>query len=307
MLDLFEASCNPQRLRDVSAARISHWQTKLRERELSEHTIRSYMAHLRAALNWAVKIGLVAAVPKVELPKRSRNKRMMRGRPITGEEFERMLDKIASVVGPLGAPSWQFLLNGLWWSGLRVGESLNLWWDRMDRLCVDMTGDRPVIFIPADMEKGNRDRLLAMAPEFAELLATVPESERVGRVFVPAARGSEGGEASLDVVKRSIGEIGKAAGVKVSDENVRSKGRPKYATAHDFRRSFGFRWSQRVMPATLRELMRHESIETTMQFYVGHNAQATADVLWQAHELANGNTFGNSRHFSAKNPTKEST
>jgi len=33
------------------------------------------------------------------------------------------------------------------------------------------------------------------------------------------------------------------------------------------------------MPAILRELMRHESIETTMKFYVGRNAQATAGVL----------------------------
>ncbi len=46
------------------------------------------------------------------------------------------------------------------------------------------------------------------------------------------------------------------------------------------------------------ELMRHESIETTLKFYVGRNAQATADVLWNAHQAANGNTFGNNDHFA---------
>jgi len=34
------------------------------------------------------------------------------------------------------------------------------------------------------------------------------------------------------------------------------------------------------MPPVLQELMRHESIETTLKYYVGRNAQATAKLLW---------------------------
>jgi integrase len=37
-----------------------------------------------------------------------------------------------------------------------------------------------------------------------------------------------------------------------------------------------------VMPQILKELMRHESIETTMRYYVGRSVQATAAILWQA-------------------------
>jgi hypothetical protein len=37
------------------------------------------------------------------------------------------------------------------------------------------------------------------------------------------------------------------------------------------------------MPAQLMELMRHESIETTLRFYVGTNAQRTNDVIWDAY------------------------
>jgi hypothetical protein len=44
--------------------------------------------------------------------------------------------------------------------------------------------------------------------------------------------------------------------------------------------------SSRIMPQVLMELMRHESIDTTMRFYVGRNAQTTAAVLWQAHRQA---------------------
>ena len=55
--------------------------------------------------------------------------------------------------------------RGLWWSGLRLGEALNLYWDRPDKLCVDLTGSRPMLRIVAELEKGGRDRLLPIAPE----------------------------------------------------------------------------------------------------------------------------------------------
>jgi len=51
------------------------------------------------------------------------------------------------------------------------------------------------------------------------------------------------------------------------------------------------------MPQTLMELMRHESIETTMKYYVGRNAEATADVLWKAHENTDSS---NTSRFAAK-------
>ncbi|MHC4179735.1 MAG: hypothetical protein ACYSWU_19670 [Planctomycetota bacterium] len=41
--------------------------------------------------------------------------------------------------------------------------------------------------------------------------------------------------------------------------------------------------------------MRHESIDTTLRYYVGRNAQNTAKVLWQAQKKAvGGNISGNS-------------
>ncbi len=36
------------------------------------------------------------------------------------------------------------------------------------------------------------------------------------------------------------------------------------------------------MPQILMELMRHESIDTTLRFYVDQNAQRTASILWEA-------------------------
>jgi integrase len=59
----------------------------------------------------------------------------------------------------------------------------------------------------------------------------------------------------------------------------------KYASAHDLRRSFGDRWKTRVMPHTLKELMRHKNIETTNRFYISENAASTAQLLWAKSDL----------------------
>ncbi len=38
------------------------------------------------------------------------------------------------------------------------------------------------------------------------------------------------------------------------------------------------------MPAELKELMRHESVDSTLRYYVGTNARRTAKTLWTAHK-----------------------
>ena len=50
----------------------------------------------------------------------------------------------------------------------------------------------------------------------------------------------------------------------------------------------------RLMPAQLKELMRHESIETTLRFYVGTDAQRTADAAWAAYKRATSAVFSGS-------------
>jgi integrase len=69
--------------------------------------------------------------------------------------------------------------------------------------------------------------------------------------------------------------IGKKAGVIVN------KDAGKYASAHDFRRSFGTRWATRVMPAVPQKLMRHSAIETALRYYADINADGLAETLWK--------------------------
>lgn len=86
-------------------------------------------------------------------------------------------------------------------------------------------------------------------------------------------------------MSRLVSQIGERAGVKVDERLPRGKSGktaqkvPVWASAHDLRRAFGYRWAQRVMPMVLKELMRHQSVTTTERFYVGVNAQQTAKFL----------------------------
>lgn len=204
----------------------------------------------------------------------------MKGRPATAEEFDRMLDKVEGIVGEDKAEAWKHFLRGLWWSGLRIGESLTVTWEQWaDGLIVDTSGKYVMLRIPASGEKGGKNRLYPVAPEFAEFLLATPEDQRTGFVFNPAPhRVVKHDRATRETASKTVAKIGKAAGVVVDKKD----GESSYASAHDLRRAFGFRWSRRVMPAVLKELMRHESIETTMKYYVGTQAEATAEMLYQA-------------------------
>jgi integrase len=288
ILNRFEQEINPGRLWDVDERRLSAFVTRLRKgdpendiRALTESTIAGHLAHLKAALNWARGQKLIPHLPtfpRLKRTKMSKGGKVMRGRPITTEEFERMLGKVQEVVGEQAAPQWTFFLRGLWTSGLRLTESLELYWDQDDKLHPELAGRFPMLRIPGELEKGHKDRLLPMAPEFAELLESVPEEDRTGPVFKLGRIDGNLGRPSTDRVSKVVSKIGSRAKVRVDSK--------KTASAHDLRRSFGERWASRLMPAQLMELMRHESIETTLSYYVGRNAERTAAILWEEHQKA---------------------
>jgi len=320
----------PRRLCELTSDRLGQFQKALRKEKRSENTIKSYIAHIRAALAWAVDVSLLPSIPKMPKTPRAKHTRIMKGRPITGEEFDRMIAKVETGLLSPNEPdrpnpckthrsakareerqkrrgeavakavaSWEYLLRGLWWSGLRLAEAIELHWTDESRPRVDMNYRHPMLRIRAEQEKGNKDRLLPIAPEFATFLEAIPADRRTGFVFnpKPIRADKQGERLGEQQVGRVIGQIGKAAGVKVSDGE-----KAKFATAHDMRRSFGTRWAARVMPQILMELMRHESIDTTLRYYVGRNAQATAAILWEAAEKAVGTHSGPQEQQTQETP-----
>jgi integrase len=218
----------------------------------------------KAALSWAESMGLIHKRPRIDMPQRAKGAKMMHGRPITTEEYERML-AAADKSRPHDADQWKRYMTGLWLSGLRLEESLVLSWNQDSPFCVCLSGRFPTIRIYAEAEKGHKDRLLPMTPDFAEWLLATPEAERHGRVFALAKR-KTGGPLTLESTSRIITRIGEKAGVVVNretkwvNEEVTDPGTgkptgekkrvrrevPKFASAHDFRRAFGTRWAPRV-------------------------------------------------------------
>ena len=183
--------------------------------------------------------------------------------------------------------TWQRFLDGLWWSGLRLSEALALSWDASEPVAVIMQpGYHPAIRFQLGGQKAKRAELAVIAPEFAELLQATPEVERRGRVFPVMV--------SLDRAGKLVSKIGSRAGVIVDEDT----GKP--ATAHDYRRAFGTRWSKRIMPAVLKRLMRHKDIDTTLKYYVDQDAEDIAADLWAAYRK--GNISGNTSQEKAEIP-----
>lgn len=288
----------PKKLGSLTAGLLSKFQTELRNYRrkestgtdadgeptyrlmaLSETSIGAYLTYLKAALGWAVKMKLLREVPEIEMPQQAKGRTMMRGRPITGEEFDRMIATVPAV-RPNDAPAWERLLRGLWLSGLRIEEATIVSWDPDAGFSIDLTGRRPRFRIYAEAHKGRRDQFLPMTPDFAEFILATPEAERHGLVFKVTSQTS-GNQMSLKRIGRAIGVIGEKAGAVVNKEAQ------KYATAHDFRRAFGSRWARQVAPAVLKQLMRHKSIDTTMKYYVDLDADDVADALWSKHAPIN--------------------
>ena len=304
VLNVFERLAKPAKLASINAKRLSIYQVALRDQGKEETTIKSHLTHLKSALNWAKSqklIDRVPAFPTIQRAKKTKKTTPMKGRAITTEEFERMIAAVGKVIvvpnkgkakarierGPdeTRLASWQHLIKGLWVSGLRLGESLDLHWDDETKIRPDGKFFR----VPCESEKGHQDRILPMSPECFEFLESVPKSHRNGYVFSPIGQNKDLRRLTVQTVGRTIALIGERAGIKVNTKRAKDAGgkpstKPVFASAHDLRRSFGERWAARIMPPQLMELMRHESIETTLRFYVGQNAQKTSAILWEAHK-----------------------
>ncbi|MEO2017447.1 MAG: site-specific integrase [Fuerstiella sp.] len=277
-LDKIEAHLNPYTLQEIDALAVSRFRTAIsKERgntdssgkrgKQAKRTTAKNLRNLKRMLRWAHRHKLIVEVPAIDMPK-GISKGKPKGRRITTEELERILNAVAKVIDEYDVDPFKRLILGLWLSGLRIGEALNLQWDDSESaISVDLSGKHPMFRIPDDADKSKKASLLPIVPEFHEWLMSVGDEDRHGKVF-PLTE-----EISLQRVSKKITAIGRKANVFVT--------KVKPASAHDFRRSFGFRWADKVKPHILQRLMRHDSIQTTMEYYVVADADDVAEAVWK--------------------------
>lgn len=293
-LDLAEQILHPKTLGEFATpfalqklqAELLSGSRSRRKKPRSPHTVRGYMNSVLAALNWAYTQQWLTEAPRVHKLKVSKLK-AMKGRPITAEEFETLLQTVPKVVGELAAASWIFVMRGLWESALRLEEIMHVSWDAPRTIRpVWREGKLPVLEIPATMQKNDTEESIPLLPGFNGLLQSVPLDQRTGWIFNPSQPELKGGGRRItsrpqaEWVGKVISRIGKASGIVVEQEDERT-GRPKkFVTAHDLRRSCGERLREAgVPPLVICRVMRHSSWDTTRRHYAPGDIQSDAEVL----------------------------
>lgn len=272
-MNWFERSVGrPKKIDLITSLVIANMVTDWRRRGLRETTIASYLRHLKAALGWAHKMRLTRQRPVFAMPSVSKG-RFMRGRPITVRECRTLL-RAARAARPGDWRQWVRFLRGLWYSGLRLQEAVKLSWTDPP-LRVDLDGGKhPRLVIHHYGQKSRKDEVVPLAPDFANWLRRTSPEDRVGRVLpIHSTWGKSRVVNAANRVGRILSEIGVRSGIAVNDVG-------KHVSAHDLRRSFGTRWASKVKPLTLKRLMRHASIETTLRYYVEQDADDVAEELW---------------------------
>jgi len=112
---------------------------------------------------------------------------VMKGRPITGEEFDRMVETVPDVVGERSAASWKYVLDILWESAFRVADVMTFSWDderRIHPVWPRRKGQYPTLVIPS-AQKNRKAQEIPMLPGLEELLKQTPKRQRRGWVVNP--------------------------------------------------------------------------------------------------------------------------
>ena len=246
----------PGTLRAVTQRSVARYATALREEGKEPSTIRVYLAFLHAALSWGVPdlLPAVPPFPEIRVPRKTPE-------PVAPELAERLLEAA-------DRQERAFLLCG-WLAGLRRNEALELEWQRggaVPWLDPHRT-PHPRIWLPAEAVKGAEDQWVALHPELWAALDALPR--RGPKVFrFTGARGP----LTPSGVSQLITGLARRAGVRLSMKSLR--------------RGFACRLAARVPAQTLKKVMRHADVRTTLEFYANVDQAAEEAVLGSGQDHA---------------------
>ena len=111
----------------------------------------------------------------------------MRGRPVTPNEFDTVLEAVPAVVGKEATASWKHTLRILWESTFRISDAMDFSWNdprRIHPIWPTSTGLHPTLAIPSTQKNGKTQEI-PMLPGLDELLKQTPSADRQGWVINP--------------------------------------------------------------------------------------------------------------------------
>ena len=150
----------------------------------SPNTVNSMTASVMAFVRFCAKREWIDRVPDIE---RLSVDDVMKGRPISGEEFDRMLSVTHKVVGKKEAEAWQLALRVVWLSGFRVGDLMDFHWEderHIRPVWPVQPGVFPTITVPSSQKNGKVQEI-PMLRELDEFLSKVPDDQRTGWIVDP--------------------------------------------------------------------------------------------------------------------------
>jgi len=233
-LDHFARICKPGALVDIDLPMVEQFYAR-RLKEVSEATANKDLRHVKASFNRAVERGYMAGNPTNKV------------KPVREPEKEiRMLspEEVGKLMGACPSVWWQALVAVAVTTGMRRGELLALRWE-------DVDFNQETVWVRNTREhrtKSRKNRVLALRPEVADLLHTLPREGEL--VF-----GTEDGPMRGDTVTKEFRKIVEGADIK-------------YCTLHDLRRTFVSHLANAgVNAALVQQLAGHSAIATTVKYY----------------------------------------
>ncbi len=249
VMDKFEKHCRPGRLRDVTERTLSAFVRGMREESMpggkvgmAAQSIHNYLVALHTVLAWLVdqKLmdGPVPKFPKVKVPKK-------RPQPVPADDFLKVYAKAPD-------DQWRAYLFCAWWAGLRLSEARHLRRRPSEEWpWLDLRGDR--IVLPAAFAKDVEDQWVPLHPRLREVLERLPDE---GDAFFDFRSETTGLPLLRSSISHKVLNMAKRAGLKLG--------------MHKLRKGFGCRAAKlygKQGAAMLHQLMRHKSMQTTMDFY----------------------------------------
>lgn len=192
-------------------------------------TVNTMVGAVMAFFRYCKRHKMIAEVPaltKLDVDE------VMKGRPITVDEFQAMLAAVPEVVGKRVEASWRYVLEILWESAFRVGDVMNFSWDdprRIHPVWSTQEGQFSTLHIPSS-QKNKKVQQVPMLPGLQALLEQVPQAQQHGWVVTPLPIDSQPrlrsdwfkpAPADLQLLSRKYGNSAIARACGVSEAAVR--------------------------------------------------------------------------------------